>query len=364
MEFQKILEADREKINTALKDYLEKKREELEHLGELVDKEYEIMTNYLLGNGKRLRSILTVQAFNAVNGKHNEDIFFPSLSVEFFHNASLILDDVMDEDAERRGIKSSHEILLKWFNERYGKNKYNGKLYKDCASRFAVSLSTIGTNILFSFGANTIIESSFDNETKLKALSIYEKTYREVNLGQLLDILFEYKKDITEQQYFEMAKRKTGCLLAGALTIGATLGNAEQKQIDTLTDYALSSATTFQIQDDIMDLLPEYHKGREIGSDIRKGKTTLVLIHAMQKADEKQKKLLKEVVGKNNASQEEINEAIEVFHKTDSINYARNYAKQKIEEGKQALQKNNNLFSKEGKEFFENFAEYVINRKV
>ncbi len=363
MDLQHTLQEKRERVNKELKKYFEKKRKDLMEVDGAVAKEnYDIMQDYILGGGKRLRAICALMGYEACGGKSPDKMILPSLSVEFFHNSSLILDDVMDEDKERRDVKAAHTLIGEWFGKKFGKQPYNGYLFANAESRFSISMSTIATNMLFSLGAQTILDSSFDAKEKTKALHAYEKTYRMVNLGQLLDMYYEYEKKITSKDYLKMAYLKTGVLLGCALKIGGIFAGAGEKQLEAFDEYAKYAATTFQIQDDILDVTPGSEKGRELGSDLKKGKTTLLLLLAKENLESTDWKILEKVLGNENAETRDMEKAMATLHEKGIVEQARRMANEYNEKGKAALRKASPKFSIEHLAILDGFADYLMRR--
>ncbi len=361
---QEFMGSKRELVNTTLTQYFEKKRKDLlEAKSEVAEENYTAMQNYILGGGKRLRGICTILAYEACGGKEDKKIVLPSLSVEFFHNASLILDDVMDEDKERREVKAAHTLTIEWFNQRYGKPPYKGYLFADTASRFGVSMSMIATDMLFSLGAQTLLDADFPAEKRIEALKVYEKTYRLVNLGQMLDVHYEIEKNIDSHQYLRMAYLKTGVLLGGALHIGGLFAGASESQLKAMDEYAKYSATTFQIQDDILDVTPGSEKGRELGSDLRKGKTTLLVLLAKENLPKEDWKKIEHVLGNEKATTKELNSVMHLLHEKGIVTKAQAIAEDYNQKGKDALRKAKPGFSNEHLAYFDQFADYLMRRK-
>ncbi len=353
----------RELVNTTLTHYFEKKRKDLlEAKSEVAEENYLAMQNYILGGGKRLRGICAILAYEACGGKDAQKIVLPSLSVEFFHNASLILDDIMDEDPKRRDVKAAHTLTIEWFKEKYENPPYKGYLFADAATRFGVSMGMIATDMLFSLGAQTILDAEFPAEKRIKALNAYEKTYRMVNLGQMLDVNYEIEKNIDSKQYLRMAYLKTGALLGGALQIGGILAGATESQLKALEEYARYSATTFQIQDDILDVTPGAEKGRELGSDLRKGKTTLLVLLARENMEKEEWKKIENVLGNEKASMKEMETTMKRLHDQGIIAHAQGIAKDYNQKGKEALRKAEPGFPESYLSHFDQFADYLMRR--
>ncbi|QQR92513.1 MAG: polyprenyl synthetase family protein [Candidatus Iainarchaeum archaeon] len=362
MDFGETTTRYREKVDNALQSYFEKKHKEITVKDPIAEENFFAMQNYVSGKGKRLRSICAIAGFFAVGGKDEEKITLPSLSVEFLHNASLILDDMMDEDRERRGFLSAHSTIEEWFDANIGKTPYNGYLFSNAKSRFAVSMSVIAADMLLSLGEQTIIESKFSGEQKVDAIAIYEKTYRQLNLGQMLDVYYEYKPLVSEENYLNMAYLKTGTLLGGSLKLGAALGGATESQLKALEEYALHAATCFQIQDDILDITPGAEKGRPLGSDIRKGKNTILVIEAKKTLNEKEWKKVEHALGNEKIGEKELNEIMQLFKEKNIVTNAQKIAEENIAKGKAALRKAKPAFDKEWMQFLDALADYLLHR--
>ena len=127
-----------------------------------------------------------------------------------------------------------------------------------------------------------------------------------------------------------MAAAKTGPLVSASIKVGAMLNNAKVSQLNNLDKYANSVALAFQIHDDIMDISSTMGKGRTIGTDIKRGNKTLLIIKTFEKSNNKQKKFILSVLGNNNASDAEIKKAIGIIKDTKALDYASKYANKKI----------------------------------
>jgi geranylgeranyl diphosphate synthase type I len=102
--------------------------------------------------------------------------------------------------------------------------------------------------------------------------------------GQHMDMSFEKRDDVSEYEYMEMVKKKTGVLYAAAAGIGAILGGGNAQQTKTLYNFGLNTGIAFQIQDDLIALLiPSEKSGKDRASDLREGKQTLIMIKAREK---------------------------------------------------------------------------------
>jgi len=289
---------------------------------------YSAVRDYVMAGGKRIRPAMLIMAYRAVGGT-SRDIVKAALSVELFHNSTLIHDDIMDEDELRRGNDTVHKVMRAYFLKNNKELDSGGLLFNGLSSRFAASNAICDGNLLFALGIRCLIDSGFDSSLVSEAIKVYSDAYKVVNEGQILDNLFELK-NVSEVQYVDMVEKKTAALFSAAVKIGAILGNADDGQIKGLVAFAKSFGIAFQIKDDLDDF--SFKKGHEIGSDVRKGKKTLLVIKGL----EKDKERMAEFLGKDDVSIESIKSFFEENGITD---YANDLAQQKIVEAKGYLRK-------------------------
>lgn len=356
MEFQKALRKYKNIIDKNLSDFFDGKIRDIDN--GFLKTSYSFLGEYVLRGGKRIRPIATIMAYKSVKSNNEKKVYLPALSTELFHSSSLVHDDIMDEDSSRRSDPSMHNLFESYFLKNFKDFRYKGPIFSKESKRFSVSMAIIQGNILYSLAESCLAESDFSKNITAKALEISNNAYRTVNHGQMFDILMPLKQNLSEKDYIDMAANKTAKLIEAAIEIGALLGNAAPRQRKALKDYAINAALAFQIQDDIIDV--SLKKGRALGSDIRKGKTTLLTINAFSKADKKQKKFLLKVIGNENCPEEDIQKAVEILNETGSIGYAKKTALEKIKKAKSCLR--DASLKKEGLEFFMDFADFMVNR--
>lgn len=342
MDFNDVLKKYKKEIDNEIDLFFQNKKNPI----------YKPLQLFLQG-GKRLRPILLIMAYKAITGKIDKDIIKASICVELYHASTLIHDDIMDEDPIRRGKETIFETMRKRFLSKSKDQQYNGLLFKNKSTRYAISTGLIAGNLIDVIHAEPLLNSNFDDKKIRKTLKIMTECAEQVNLGQLKDTYLESKKEVTEKEYYDMIMKKTGQLFVSSIQIGAVLGGASEIQYNSLTNYAWNAATTFQLQDDILDTSDK--KGHEIGSDIKQGKMTLLVIKSLENGNK-----IKKYLGKNNLTHGEIKDAISILSDTGAIDYVKNLANKKIKEGKTFL---NNANFKE-KQFFLDYADFMFNREL
>ncbi len=218
---------------------------------------YEPIRYILSLGGKRLRPAMTLAACEMYGGQI-QDAIKPALGIEVFHNFSLLHDDVMDEAEMRRGKPSVHK---KW-------NVNSAILSGDAM--------LVKSYQLISYVPEKLLPI---------VLETFSQTALEVCEGQQMDLDFENREDVSEEEYLEMVRLKTAVLLGCSLKIGALIGGADLAQADKLYEFGENIGIAFQIQDDILDSFgDEEMTGKKVGGDILNDKKTLLYIKAFQNA--------------------------------------------------------------------------------
>ena len=308
---------------------------------------YEAARHYPLAGGKRVRPFVVLRAAEAVGG-NPEKALYPAAAVELIHNYSLVHDDIMDMDELRRGRPTVHKL-------------------------WGVNMAILAGDLLFSKAFEAIAKADVSPKKKARILDVLVKTSNELCEGQALDIEFETRKEVAIDEYLKMISGKTGALFDGSATIGAIVGTEEEEYIRALSKWGRNVGIAFQIWDDVLDLIADEEKlGKPVGSDIRKGKKTLIVSHFFQNASEDDKAEFLRVFGKyagdakgdalihDDKVKEEVERAIELLKKYGSIDYAANYAKNLVREANEALKV---LPESEARKDLELLAEFLVERE-
>ena len=126
-----------------------------------------------------------------------------------------------------------------------------------------------------------------------EVIDLFSLTALEICEGQQMDMEFEERNDVTEEEYLEMIRLKTAVLLAASLKIGARLGGASEEDAGRLYDFGMQIGVAFQLKDDFLDVYgnPKVF-GKNIGGDILCNKKTYMLIKALEHADPGQREQL------------------------------------------------------------------------
>ncbi len=296
-------------------------------------------TRHLLeAGGKRLRPCLALTACEAVGGKA-EDALEAAAAIELLHNFTLIHDDIMDQDEFRRNVKTVHIL-------------------------WGVPVAVIAGDALFA----KVFEALAANAKRLglegaRVVELFDavsKASFEICQGQVLDMLFEGRADVSEAEYMRMVNGKTGALLEASMKVGALLGKGEPEQVRALAEYGRLIGLAFQMRDDVLGVAGEQEKfGKPIGSDVREGKQTLIVVRALATAQQEDKSTLLRALGKQDASEAELKTAIDVLKRAGAIDYVAERARELIVQAKSKLKA---LPESRAREILSELADFTIKR--
>jgi geranylgeranyl diphosphate synthase type II len=208
--------------------------------------------NYILKlGGKRLRPVLTLMTTEVFDEKA-ELAMNAALSIEVFHNFSLVHDDIMDDAPLRRGKETVHE---KW-------DLNTGILSGDAMLILAYQLF-----------------EKYKPDTFRELAKLFSKTALEVCEGQQYDIDFETRDDVTIPEYLKMIEYKTAVLVGAAMKMGAIVAGASIEDQNAIYDFGRYLGIAFQLQDDYLDAFgnPETF-GKQLGGDILENKKTYLYL--------------------------------------------------------------------------------------
>ena len=208
-------------------------------------------------SGKRMRPLLTLMAAYLFTDDWRKAIQ-PALGVEVFHNFSLMHDDIMDQAPLRRGQPTVHE---KW-NQ---------------------NIAILSGDVMLVNAYELLLAVDAD---KLKpVISRFSRTAAEVCEGQQLDMNFETRWDVTEDEYIQMIRLKTSVLLGYSLELGGLIAGADAETTRHLYEGGVNIGIGFQLKDDLLDVYGDPAKfGKQVGGDILANKKTFLLIEALQQA--------------------------------------------------------------------------------
>lgn len=341
MDFKELCVKYREDIEDELKNYFSGIDIDNEFLKEF----YNRISKFVMGNGKRLRPLSFIAACS-----FDLDYLKLSLAFEIFHASSLIHDDIIDEDLVRR---NNETFFYSYYDD--SKIESSCKFFFDHKSKYSISMGILGGNIVSNMVFEIVNCVDVSDDIKKKIIYVLFDAIKKVNEGQILDIELENSEDVCVHDYFYMIEKKTAALFSACIECGLILIDSDLDLIENMKKYAKHIAIAFQIFDDIMDL--DSSKGREIGSDIKEGKRTLLVIKLLEHCNDDEKKKVFDALGNKDC---DVDYVISLMKDKGIILEVKQIAQSHVDKAKEFLEKVE--LSDDSYSYFKGLADYVINR--
>jgi len=266
----------------------------------------EIAEYLRVGGGKRIRPSLLLLAARCL-GYTGPGMIRLGAVVELVHTATLVHDDIIDGADTRRGRPSANTT---WGNEK----------------------CVLAGDRLYMQAFHIALE-----ERNFKVLDLLIGLTQQMVEGELLQIQ-KLGRPVSEEEYYDLIFRKTACLFSVSMQLGAALADATPEQEEALAKYGRAVGLAVQSVDDVLDLTAtEDVLGKPVASDLREGKTTLPVIHALRHGTPADVQTILRVLedgGFNRSTREQIQE---ILHRNGSVEYAMAVADRYAEQSREAL---------------------------
>jgi len=290
----------------------------------------DIITNYILRRkGKQMRPLfvfLTAKMF----GEINDSSYTAASLIELLHTASLVHDDVVDESYERRGFFSINAL---W------------------KSKAAVLVG----DYLLSKGLLVSLENK-----EFELLEIVSNAVKEISEGELHQIQKSRKLDISEEEYFEIIRRKTASLIAACTACGAKSVKVDDETLEKMWSFGELVGIAFQIRDDLFDYQKNGLVGKPMGNDIKEKKLTLPIIYALEQSDRSHRKKILRMISSQRKNSKNLDLIIQFVIDQGGIEYS---TKKMNDYKEKALEILTEFPNSEAKESLIALVNYSINRK-
>ena len=324
MSLKKKIAVKAEPIDKALRKYL-KIREPR--------KLYDATAHIPLAGGKRLRPVMALITCEMVGGDSEKAIPFAT-ALETIHNFTLVHDDVMDDDDLRHGVDACHTV-------------------------YGLSTAILAGDTLFAYAFEMITDCDIEDGIKVDLVKNVAYVVRKIAEGQQMDINFEEEETVNAKEYLEMIRLKTSILFGAAAYGGAKIGGTSEKEARLLEEMATNVGLGFQIWDDYLDATAsEKILGKPSGSDIKQGKRTLLVIEALNRANESDRKKLIEILDSKNTDKE-IEVAVDIMDRCGALDKCHKQANGYLEGARKTL---SYYPQSEARELFEELLEYMVTR--
>jgi geranylgeranyl diphosphate synthase type I len=276
---------------------------------------YRELSRFVLNGGKRIRPSLFILAYEGFSASKTKSIYKTAIAFELLHDFFLIHDDIIDRSDLRRGLPSIHRALSGKINPSSG------------LSLKGSDLAIIAGDILFSFALRAFLSAQNYSKNALPALEEFINCSFYTEVGEYIEMLESLKPiaKVKKDDIYKIYELKTAkYTFSYPLSIGAQLAQAPKKTTKALYNYGILLGTAFQIQDDIIGLFSNENKsGKSSLSDLNEAKKTILIYNAFKKACPGDKKIIKTLLSKPRANQQDLKKIRSLVEKTGSLTLAK-----------------------------------------
>jgi octaprenyl-diphosphate synthase len=258
------------------------------------------------GGGKRIRPAVLLLSSKLFNYEGRGAVKLGAV-VEIIHTATLVHDDIIDEAKTRRGRPAA--------NTQWGNSK-----------------CVLAGDWLYMQAFKVAVQ-----ERNFRILDALIELTQQMVEGELLQ-MEKLSKLISLDEHFDLIYRKTACLFSVCMRLGAILGNATAEQEDQVARYGRDLGMAFQIVDDVLDLTAsENILGKPVASDLREGKVTMAVIHALERCTPEEREMIETVVEQRAFNGVTHAEILEILNRYGSLDSAATRALQYAESARKAI---------------------------
>jgi geranylgeranyl diphosphate synthase type I len=324
----------------------------------------EAVYSYLKGGGKSLRPAVAMLACGALGGDESQALPVAA-AIEIYHTWTLVHDDVIDRDDTRRGQPTVHREYARRAADEFDWNQ-------DEAEHYGRTIAMLTGDVQQSWAWSLLFEAHHERgvspEVVLRlAQDLASQVTPLLVEGEALDVQYAGRaRQHDEALVLDMLWKKTGALYEYAGRAGAAIAlndaDASLPEAQAIARFGSLCGTAFQIQDDILGIIGDAGQlGKPVGSDIREGKSTLLTLKALERADESQRQQLLRSLGDAAASADDIAALTSLMRDLGVIPYARALSHRFVNEGLAHL---NMLPDNEYRRLLARWAAYLIEREL
>ncbi len=288
-----------------------------------------ILKYVLKQKGKQIRPLFVLLSAKC-HGEINENTYRAAAFIELLHTATLIHDDVVDNSDKRRGMFSINAL---W------KNK----------------IAVLIGDYLLSKGMLLALQNK-----DYQMLDTISETVKAMSEGEIYQMEKARCMDITEEDYYDIIRRKTASLISSCCVVGALSVNATESQVEKMKNFGISAGIAFQIKDDIFDYQINNKTGKPAGNDIQEHKMTLPLIHLLKIVNNSERR---SIVRKIKYHSDDVEARMDIINKVQQ-NHCLDYATEKMNSFvEDALNQLDEIKNEEALSSLKSLVNYCINRE-
>jgi len=328
--FRLALAAVKQEVDRRLEAFPRGKVRDAEALSPSAGEMMEILREFTLRGGKRFRAAVSLYGYRCFSDRQDDAVWNIAMSMELVQSYLLIHDDVIDEDAVRRGGSTVHCAYEAIHRARFSRRE---------PRHFGVSMAVMCGDLAGALAFEALNRACIEARVRERILAAMTRMLFLVIHGESMDVLSESEENVTEEHVRRIyALKVSAYTLEGPLHMGALLAGAAVEDLERLTRYALPLGEAFQIQDDILGLFGNEEKtGKPLGSDIKAGKRTLLVLKALENAPPGERAFLEARLGNRRLEPGDLERIRGIVRDSGALAYAVALARRLGDEAREAL---------------------------
>lgn len=259
----------------------------------------------LLRGGKRLRAAFLYWGFRAAGGADSPEIVRMATAMELFQAAALLHDDVMDDSDTRRGMPSAHRTLA---------SHHAALGWEGSSERFGLAGAVLAGNLCLTWADEMYATSGLPTQDVARGRALFDRMRTQLMAGQFLDVVESVRPwdSLATSERLERAGhviryKSAKYTIEHPLLIGASVGGLDPESLAALSDYGLELGHAFQLRDDVLGVFGDPEQtGKPAGDDVREGKRTVLMAHAMHLAGAVERDEVTAALGRTNLSGQDV----------------------------------------------------------
>jgi geranylgeranyl pyrophosphate synthase len=336
MDYTQVLDSYGIMIERDLKEQFAQQARESQRYHPFISEVNRALEEFVLRHGRRLAACSTLMVYKGYAGQIDSAVIKACSAVELYRHSILLHDDIVDNEAERRGGKTVHRSL-------------EGL----CDERFGLGAAIFAGNMLYALAIKSLLAADFSPDRLVEAVKLFSAEFKDVNESQIIDLLFEYKVPEVEE-WEKMASKRAASLFRASMLTGGLLSSAEERDRDLLAQAARHIGYAFDIQDDIIDTFASREQyGRDPCGDIAKRKKPLHITLAIKK----DKRVASIMDSDREIGETGIKEIQQIIRDCGALEEAKSISRAHAREAERLISMT--MMSPESKEFFVSFIRYV-----
>lgn len=355
--FSQQLAEYQQQIDADIAQYAKSLRSQtLNEYGANAYREIDAYLQILERGGKRIRGALAMNAYAMCGGTNETARIMLARAIEMIHAYILIIDDIQDRSAIRRSGPTAHIMLAEY----HRKEELGGD-----ADHFGVSIALNAALSGAHLAQQIIAQLPIDEATRLRIITQINSTMVTTAHGQSSDIVSEVVAEVSMQDIEQILELKTAhYTFMSPIALGLMLAGADDKDVAQLKSYALYAGRAFQITDDILGTFgSEFESGKSPMDDVREGKRTVLIAHALTHTTASDKNFLVRMLGKKDITPVEFERTKHILLHAGSLDYAKQLAKNDVARAVEALNNLPATWRQQNVKFLRDLAAKLLDRK-